>query len=137
MPATLKEGVAELASKFADLYKEMVTNSVQFEELRKSTKETVSDFKNSLEKLKSKIEQIERDRIIREVELLSKINALEARFNALSEKAFHRVAREAAEAAMQKIYIESESRDITAKKLPRQRLPSPKKKAKRKKKSTR
>jgi hypothetical protein len=135
MPATLKEGVAELASKFADLYKEMVTNSAQFEELRKSTKETVSDFKNSLEKLEGKIEQIEKDRIIREVELLSKINALEARFNALSEKAFHRVAREAAEVAMQKIFVEST--DISAKKLPHKRLPSAKKKTKRKKKSTR
>jgi hypothetical protein len=40
-----KEIVAELAKAVAALNKELVTNTVQFTELRSYTKETLSEFK--------------------------------------------------------------------------------------------
>ena len=85
----LKETVSELAVKVGELYKELVTNTVQFTELRQYTKETLGEFKHSLERLSDKLEASEKDRIRRETELLSKINALEARLEALSQQALH------------------------------------------------
>jgi len=96
MMGGVKETVAELVVKVSELYRELVTNTVQFQELRKYTKETLDEFKHLLERLSDKLEASEKDRIRRETELLSKINALEARLDALSEKALHAAAKEAA-----------------------------------------
>jgi hypothetical protein len=49
-----------------------------------------------LERFSDKLEESEKDRIRRETELLSKINALEAKLSALSEQALHAAAKEAA-----------------------------------------
>lgn len=92
----IKDTVAELATKVSELYRELVTNTVQFKELRSYTKETLDEFKHLLERLSDKLEESEKDRIRRETELLSKINALEARLQALSEQALHATAKEAA-----------------------------------------
>jgi Fe-S-cluster formation regulator IscX/YfhJ len=66
MMGGLKETVSELAVKVGELYKELVTNTVQFTELRQYTKETLSEFKHSLERLSDKLEASEKDRIRRE-----------------------------------------------------------------------
>lgn len=92
----VKETVGELTVRVTELYKELVTNTVQFQELRSYTKETLSEFKHLLERLSDKLEESERDRIRTETDLLSKINALEGRLNALSEQALHAAAKEAA-----------------------------------------
>ncbi len=96
MMGGLKETVADLVIKVSELYRELVTNTVQFQELRNYTKETLNEFKHLLERLSDKLEESEKDRIRRETELLSKINALEARLDALSEQALHATAKEAA-----------------------------------------
>ena len=96
MMGNLKETVAELVTKVSELYRELVTNTVKFEELRKYTKETLDEFKRLLERLSDKLQESEKDRVRREAELLSKINALEARLNALSEQGLHAAAKEAA-----------------------------------------
>ncbi len=44
MPGTIKESVAELTSKIAGLYKEIVTNTVRFDELRRYTRESIDEF---------------------------------------------------------------------------------------------
>ena len=93
MMGNLKETVAELVTKVGELYRELVTNTVKFEELRKYTKETLDEFKRLLERLSDKLQESEKDRVRREAELLSKINALEARLNALSEQALHAAAK--------------------------------------------
>ena len=54
------------------------------------------EFKRLLERLSDKLDEAEKERIRKETELLSKINALEARLNALSEQALHATAKEAA-----------------------------------------
>jgi uncharacterized protein YaaR (DUF327 family) len=96
MLGSVKETVADLAVKVSELYRELVTNTVQFQELRQYTKETLDEFKHLLERLSDKLEGSEKDRIRRETELLSKINALEAKLAALSEQALHAAAKEAA-----------------------------------------
>src|SRR3712207_2654381 len=92
----VKDTVSDLASKVADLYRELVTNTVQFQELRQYTKETLDEFKRLLERMNDKLDEAEKDRIRRETELVSRINALEGRLTALSEQALHAVARDAA-----------------------------------------
>jgi excinuclease UvrABC nuclease subunit len=106
MMGGLKETVSELAVKVGELYKELVTNTVQFTELRQYTKETLSEFKHSLERLSDKLEASEKDRIRRETELLSKINALEARLEALSQQALHAYAKDAAVQVFEKMLSE-------------------------------
>jgi uncharacterized coiled-coil DUF342 family protein len=96
MMGEIKETVAELVKKSNELYKELITNTVQFNELRQRTKETLDEFKHSLERLSDKLENSEKDRIRRETELLSKINALEAKLEAISQQALHAYAKDAA-----------------------------------------
>ena len=59
----LKETVADLVVKVSELYRELVTNTVQFQELRNYTKETLDEFKHLLERLSDKLEEAEKDRI--------------------------------------------------------------------------
>jgi uncharacterized protein YaaR (DUF327 family) len=103
MLGSVKETVADLAVKVSELYRELVTNTVQFQELRNYTKETLDEFKHLLERLSDKLEESEKDRIRRETELLSKINALEAKLSALSEQALHAAAKEAAREVFEKM----------------------------------
>ena len=109
----IKETVAELTVKVGELYRELVTNTVQFQELRSYTKETLDEFKRLIERLSDKLEQAAKDRIRRETELVSKINALEARLDALSEQALHAAAREAAQQVFEKMVSQQESGDIS------------------------
>jgi len=109
MFGSLKETVADLVVKVSELYRELVTNTVQFQELRQYTKETLDAFKHLLERLSDKQEESEKDRIRRETELLSNINALEAKLDALSEKALHAAAKEAAIEVSEKMVVERQS----------------------------
>ncbi|MBG0808651.1 hypothetical protein IY145_04605 [Methylosinus sp. H3A] len=81
--------MAQLATKLADLYKELVTTTVQFDELRRYTKESLDEFKRLLERQSDKIDRIERERITAEAELTARIKFLEGRLDVLSEKALH------------------------------------------------
>jgi esterase/lipase len=101
-----KEIVAELAKAVAALNKELVTNTVQFTELRNYTKETLSEFKRLLERLSDKLDESEKDRVRREAELLSKINALESKLNAISEQALQAIAREEARLIFERMLAE-------------------------------
>jgi predicted nuclease with TOPRIM domain len=101
-----KEIVAELAKAVAALNKELVTNTVQFTELRSYTKETLSEFKRLLERLSDKLDESEKDRVRREAELLSRINALESKLNAISEQALQAIAREEARLIFERMLAE-------------------------------
>jgi predicted nuclease with TOPRIM domain len=95
-----------LAKAVAALNKELVTNTVQFTELRSYTKETLSEFKRLLERLSDKLDESEKDRVRREAELLSKINALESKLNAISEQALQAIAREEARLIFERMLAE-------------------------------
>ncbi|WP_293354743.1 MULTISPECIES: hypothetical protein [unclassified Microcoleus] len=110
----VKETVADLVVKVGELYREIVTNTVQFQELRQYTKETLDAFKNLLERLSDKLEESEKDRVRRETELLSKINALEAKLTALSEQALHAAAKDAALQVFEKMVAERQFSNISS-----------------------
>ncbi|WP_400766647.1 hypothetical protein [Methylosinus sporium] len=84
-----KDTLAQLAARLAELYKEIVTTTVQFDELRRYTKESLDEFKRLLERQSDKIDRIERERITAEAELTARIRFLEGRLDVLSEKALH------------------------------------------------
>jgi uncharacterized protein Yka (UPF0111/DUF47 family) len=106
MPTGIKESVSGLAKEFANLYKELVTNTAQFEELRNYTKETLDSFRHSLERLQDKLENYERENIKTISKLESKIDSLKDRLDMLSENALHAAARDAAVTVMEKIIKE-------------------------------
>jgi hypothetical protein len=120
----VKETVAELVIKVGELYKELVTNTVQFTELRSYTKETLGEFKRLLERLSDKLDESEKDRVRREAELLSKINALEAKLNALSDQALHAIAREEARQIFERMLAEKKQ-DIFSNKNDDERMQLP------------
>lgn len=113
MLGSVKETVADLVVKVSELYRELVTNTVQFQELRQYTKETLDAFKHLLERLSDKLEESEKDRVRRETELLSKINALEAKLDALSEQALHAAAKEAALQVFEKMVAEKKISNLS------------------------
>jgi len=106
MMGGLKETVTDLAKNVSELYRELVTNSVQFQELRQYTKETLDSFKHLLERLSDKLESSEKDRVRRESELLSRIDALDAKLTALSEKALHAAAKDSATQVFEKMFAD-------------------------------
>ena len=62
---------------------------VQFEELRRYTRETIDEYKRLLERANDRIERVERERVAKEAELHAKIEGLSSRLDALSEGALH------------------------------------------------
>ena len=84
-----------------DLYRQMVVTTEKLDTLKDSTRETIGEFKRAVERLTDKIERIERERISAEAELKGRIAGLEARLDALSEKAIHVAVREIAESLVQ------------------------------------
>ncbi len=71
----------------------------------------MGEFKHLLERLSDKLEASEKDRVRRETELMSKINALEARREALSEQALHATEKEAALQVFEKM-LSDKKKDI-------------------------
>jgi hypothetical protein len=62
---------------------------VQFEELRRYTRETIDEYKRLLERANDRIERVERERVAKEADLNAKIEGLSSRLDALSEGALH------------------------------------------------
>lgn len=86
-----------IISKMTKLYEQMVTNSAQFEVLRETTTQTISEFKRLLEKHEDRVRFIEQERVMKEAELLGRINSLQERLNVLSEDALYQAMKGAAE----------------------------------------
>lgn len=101
MASNIAQTLNGLAARAEELYRELVTTNAKFDELRRYTHESIAEYKRLLERLSDKIERIERDRIRAETELMGKIQALDARLEALSEKALHAAAEKAARAVME------------------------------------
>lgn len=106
MATGIKESVSGLAKEFTNLYKELVKNTTQFEELRKYTKETLDSFKSSMERFQDKLETYERDNIKTISKLEARIDSLKDRLDMLSESALHTAARDAAITVMERIIKE-------------------------------
>ncbi|MBF0369195.1 MAG: hypothetical protein HQL52_07030 [Magnetococcales bacterium] len=100
MSQGVRENLADLAQKMADLYKALVANATRFDGLREHTRESIAAFQRLLERQDDKINRLERERIKSESEMTARISALEARLEALSEQALHAAAQEAARTIM-------------------------------------
>src|SRR5258706_12941852 len=93
---SVSDAIGDLTSKLGGVYKELVTNTVRFEELQKSTDRVLTKYELVLERLTSEMKAM-RDDHVREVALLrGEVKALDGRLSALSEQALHAVMDKAA-----------------------------------------
>jgi len=108
-----KEAIKAWVLRLINLYRETVTNSAKFEELQINTNETISDFKNVAQGLVDKVDQLEKARVGKEAELVSKICGLEEKLNILcklsmvNQEALLKVANKVAESAAERHILEN------------------------------
>jgi hypothetical protein len=93
---SIGDKIADLGAKVAELYKELVTNTVRFEELEKHTAETLQAFRKDLLALSAKVDGIHVEHVKHQAEVKSLVQVLEGRLNMLSEKALHVAIRDVA-----------------------------------------
>lgn len=96
-------GFSELGQRVAELYKEIVTTTTRFEALNRETTNAVTEIRTAVQRCDERMHQMHLDHVRERAELGSQIKALDARLDALSEKALHAVARDAARQAMHTI----------------------------------
>ena len=90
------DSVNALAAKVAELYREIVTTSVRFEELRRTTDSVLTRLESTVQQLASKVAAIHDDHVREKAALEAQITILQGRLNSLSEQALHTVVRDVA-----------------------------------------
>ena len=93
---SLADTVTALTKNVADLYKEIVTTSVRFDDLRANTEQTVERLERLVDSTVAKVLEIHDTHVREKATLEAGIRTLEGRLSALSEQALHAVARETA-----------------------------------------
>lgn len=96
----MSETLNALAAKLSDLYREIVTTSVRFDELQRSTDKVLSRVEATVEQLATKVAAIHDDHVREKAALEAQIATLQARLTILSEQALHAVVREVAREAV-------------------------------------
>jgi hypothetical protein len=92
--------VAELTAKVAELYKEIVTTSVRFENLERNVTESLARFDGRVTHLEERFASTHDEHVRDRAASAADIRAVDARLSILSEQALHAVAREAARDVM-------------------------------------
>lgn len=85
-----------LAAKISDLYREIVTTSVRFEDLQRNTDKTLARLESTIDQLASKVSTIHDNHVREKAALEAQITTLQGRLTALSEQALHSVVRDVA-----------------------------------------
>ena len=85
-----------LTAKISELYREIVTTSVRFQDLERSTEKTLARLESAVEQLASKIASIHDDHVREKAALEAQVAVLQGRLSALSEQALHSVVRDVA-----------------------------------------
>lgn len=93
---SITETLNALTSRISELYREIVTTSVRFEDLQRSTDKTLSRLESVVEQLASKVSAIHDEHVREKAALEAQITALQGRLTALSEQALHSVIRDVA-----------------------------------------
>jgi hypothetical protein len=93
---SVSDTVTALTKNVADLYKEIVTTSVRFDDLRQNTEQAIERFGRIVESTVVKVLDIHDTHVREKATLEAGIRGLEGRLDALSEQAIHAVARETA-----------------------------------------
>ena len=83
-----------LAAKISDLYREIVTTSVRFDELQRNTDKILTKVEAVVEQLVVKVASIHDQHVREKAALEAQIAVLQGRLTALSEQALHSVARD-------------------------------------------
>jgi SMC interacting uncharacterized protein involved in chromosome segregation len=107
--------VAELTGKVAELYKEIVTTTVRFEDLQRNVADTMARVERRLDRLEERFTASHDECVRARVASEAEIRAVDARLTSLSEAALHAVAREAARETMRVLPSSNEedgSRDV-------------------------
>lgn len=97
---SVTETLNSLAAKLSDLYREIVTTSVRFDELQRSTDKVLARVEATVEQLSVKVAAIHDDHVREKAALEAQIATLQARLTVLSEQALHAVVREVAREAV-------------------------------------
>lgn len=101
-------GLSELGQRVAKLYEEIVTTTVRFHALNRETTNAVTEIGTAVQRCDERMHQMHLDHVRERADLASQIKALDARLDALSEKALHAVARDAAQQAMHTILTDAQ-----------------------------
>jgi DNA anti-recombination protein RmuC len=92
----MTDALTALAGKVSDLYREVVTTSVRFDELRQSTDKLLCKLEATVEQLSARVALIHDEHVREKAALEAQIATLQGRLNALSEEALHSVVRDVA-----------------------------------------
>ena len=93
---SMADTLSALTAKIAELYREVVTTSVRFEDLQRSTDKTLARLEASVEQLAAKVSAIHDEHVREKAALEGHIGTLQGRLTALSEQALHSVVRDVA-----------------------------------------
>ena len=91
---SVTETLNNLAAKLSDLYREIVTTSVRFDELQRNTDKVLTRLETTVDQLSAKVALIHDDHVREKAALEAQIATLQARLTVLSEQAMHNVVRE-------------------------------------------
>jgi uncharacterized FAD-dependent dehydrogenase len=92
----VSDSVNALAAKVAELYREIVTTSVRFEELRRTTDSVLTRLESTVQQLASRVAAIHDDHVREKAALEAQIAILQGRLTTLGEQALHTVVRDIA-----------------------------------------
>ena len=85
-----------LTGKISELYREIVTTSVRFQDLERSTDKTLARLESAVEQLATKVAAIHDDHVREKAALEAQVATLQGRLTVLSEQALHSVVRDVA-----------------------------------------
>lgn len=101
--ATVEEDANTESYTLPDLYKHTVKNSVKFKELQKMANETMSGLKRLIKTVAHTIDELDKDTVEMEIELVSTIYGLTEKLDALNKKALFAIAKKAEESTPMQI----------------------------------
>jgi DNA anti-recombination protein RmuC len=93
---SMSEALNGLAAKISDLYREIVTTTVRFEELRRNTDSMLTRIESTVQQLSAKVAAIHDEHVREKATLEAQVATLQGRLTALSEQALHSVMRDVA-----------------------------------------
>jgi len=80
-------GIESLVEKFDNFYREYATTKSDFANLKERTKETLAEFKSTLELMSEKLNKIELQHITSQSDLKAKYDVLNERINTVAQNA--------------------------------------------------
>jgi len=99
---SLRSTVTEIGRVVAEHYERLVTVTVQFDELRRTTTSELAAFKEALIRLESSVRELQLQHANVTAELRASIQTVDSRLSILSERALHIAVADAARAVAER-----------------------------------